>query len=291
MIAAETKSRVAAFFDLDGTLLPLPSLERRLAAALRHRRAIPAGNYFRWLGEALRLAPQGINAVTQANKMYLHNLSTKESSLAAAGAGTPVHAESQIAGVHVNQAASASTTTPRRRQFPAFFPAAVDRISWHVGRGHAIVLVTGSPAPLASEAALVLVLRLMARGLTGSIAVSATQLEQSGDHWTGRIKGEAIFGKAKLRALQRIATSKCFDLSRSYAYGDSTEDKWMLGAVGRPVAVNPSRELERIVALRDWPILRWNENDSQNGTASAAPGYRIRIDRTVLPNIESETLG
>jgi len=52
----EKSGGVAAFFDLDGTLLALPSLERRFFRMLRYRRAIAAKNYLLWLAEAVRLA-------------------------------------------------------------------------------------------------------------------------------------------------------------------------------------------------------------------------------------------
>src|SRR5689334_7862011 len=70
----ETSKGVAAFFDLDGTLIPLPSLERRLFRTLRYRRQIPARNYFLWLREAVRLLPRGVSASFQANKMYLRGV-------------------------------------------------------------------------------------------------------------------------------------------------------------------------------------------------------------------------
>src|SRR5882762_7125678 len=70
----ERSGRVAAFFDLDGTLVALPSLERRLFRTLRYRREIRAKNYFLWLVEALRLMPRGINAILQGNKMYLRGV-------------------------------------------------------------------------------------------------------------------------------------------------------------------------------------------------------------------------
>jgi HAD superfamily hydrolase (TIGR01490 family) len=286
------RGNIAAFFDLDGTLLPLPSLERRFAAALRSRRAIPPGNYFRWLAQAIRLAPQGVSAVTHANKMYLHDISAHRALLG----GTP-------ARVNCDAAASVRST---RDQLPVFFPDAIDRIVWHIECGHAIVLITGTLAPLASEAALILTLRLAARGITTSIAVCATQLEQANDRWTGGIKGEAIFGAAKARAAQRIATQKDFDLARCYAYGDSANDRWMLGAVGRPAAVNPSRELERVARLRNWPILRWGQHAAPHAgyCAPVAAPFRERgfgatretqrrstVDDKRIPNIKSERPG
>src|SRR5437879_6068329 len=51
----DKSARIAAFFDLDGTLMPLPSLERRFFRMLRKRHEIPLKNYFLWLGEALRV--------------------------------------------------------------------------------------------------------------------------------------------------------------------------------------------------------------------------------------------
>jgi HAD superfamily hydrolase (TIGR01490 family) len=289
---------IAAFFDLDGTLLPLPSLERRFAAALRSRRAIPPGNYFRWLAQAIRLAPQGVSAVTHANKMYLRDISANRQTLPA-GTGTQ-------ASVRVNCATAASVLSTRD-QLPVFFPDAIDRIVWHIESGHAIVLVTGTLAPLASEAALILTLRLAARGIPTSITVCATRLEQANERWTGRIEGEAIFGAAKARAAETIAAQKDFDLARCYAYGDSANDRWMLGAVGCPAAVNPSRALERIARLRHWPIFRWEPNAARHaGPSAPAAGLftgrgfvgttmktqrRSTLDDNRIPNIKSENLG
>src|SRR5260370_42128226 len=68
---SESRERIAAFFDLDGTLMALPSHERRFFRILRYRQAIPAKNYFSWLGKAMQLLPRGINAGVQENKMYL----------------------------------------------------------------------------------------------------------------------------------------------------------------------------------------------------------------------------
>src|ERR1700736_756462 len=121
MIAPESKSHTAAFWDLDGTVLPLPSLERRFVSMLRYQHAIPAQNYFHWLGESLRLVPRGIRAIAHANKTYLCNLSA---SLATVGSGSTdrsVSPESRRVGgpVRLDAAPSASATLNR---FPAFFP-------------------------------------------------------------------------------------------------------------------------------------------------------------------------
>jgi HAD superfamily hydrolase (TIGR01490 family) len=290
MTGTETQGRIAAFFDLDGALLPLPSLERRFAAALRVEHAIPFRNYFLWLAQAARLSPQGLVRMTHANKIYLHNISVSHSTLLLRSTGTLVYPEPQRACVPVSHNAAASVSA-KIGHLPAFFPDAIHRATWHASQGHAIVLVTGTLEPLAKQAALALTIRLLARGITTSIRVCATRLEETHDRWTGRITGEAIFGQAKARAVQRIAAESAFDLARCYAYGDTASDRWMLGAVGSPAAVNPSRELDRIARLRAWPIFLWRENRPRQAGAAARAERFDCVGGEVIPNIKSETLG
>jgi len=284
MSGSQASGRTAAFFDLDGTLLPLPSLESRFVAALRYRRAIPAMNYVRWLAHAVRIAPQGIARIAHANKMYLHNV------VALSSTSTPIYVEPRTACTTATHATASSPGTHQYRS-PRFFPAGIDRIAWHVRQGHTVILTTGTLEPLAKQAALALTLRLVARGLTASIGVCATRLEEVGGRWTGRIEGEAIIAENKARALQRIAAQCGFDFLRSYAYGDTASDRWMLGAVGRPTAINPSRELERIARLRSWPILRWSEFSTSIAAAAPKEKRSHNLKSTAVPDIHTETLG
>jgi HAD superfamily hydrolase (TIGR01490 family) len=254
----EARTRVAAFFDVDGTILARPSLERRFFRALRYRHAIPAQNYFLWLAHAVQLAPRGVSAITHTNKMYLR--------------GVRVDRDPLSREVGATESETPSRRYSSRTPFRAFFPQAVDRIAWHAAQGHAVVLVTGTLAPLAAEVALALILRLAVRGITASIGVCATRLEETAGRWTGRILGDAVFAEAKMRAAQHLATKAGFDLARSYAYGDTANDRWLLGAVGQPVAVNPSRELKRIARMLDWPVLWWKQkvNEDQGTTGCTA---------------------
>jgi HAD superfamily hydrolase (TIGR01490 family) len=249
--AAEGRGCVAAFFDLDGTLVAAPSLERRFFATQRYRHAIPAKNYLLWLAHAVRLAPRGIATMAHANKMYLRGVR--------ADCGDSPHAPVQ-----------------------PFSPDALARVAWHAARGHAIVLVTGTLAPLAHEVALALALRLAARGTPASIGVCATRLEEADGRWTGRIIGDAVFGEAKARAIRRLAGEEGFDLARCYAYGDTPSDRWMLGAVGWPAAVNPSQDLRRIAHLHDWPVLLWKEKATES---------RRKAEYAAVASAKTESLG
>jgi HAD superfamily hydrolase (TIGR01490 family) len=237
-----TSRQVAAFFDLDGTLIARPSLERRFFAELRERRAIPMRNYLLWLARAAWLAPRGIQTMRHTNKMYLRGVRAGEGEFRRDG-GQP-----QIA-------------------VPRFFPEGVEQVAWHAQQGHGIVLVSGTLARLAQEMALALVVRLAVRGIAASVAVCATRLEQEDGRWTGWILGDAMFGEAKARAVRQLAAEKGFELAQCYAYGDCISDRWMLEAVGQAVAVNPSRRLETLARRKRWPVFTWAEGKKPKQSA------------------------
>jgi HAD superfamily hydrolase (TIGR01490 family) len=233
----ETNDGVAAFFDLDGTLMCLPSIEKRLFGMLRYRRLIGIQDYFSWLLEAVRLLPRGTNQIMHANKMYLRGVSVNERDLLKA---------------------------------PSFYPEAIERLAWHAERGHLLVIVSGTLEPLALRAARGLEAELGERGLAANIRVCATRLEEERERWTGRIVGEAMFGEAKTRAIRRIAAEAGLDLPRCFAYGDSSSDKWMLEAVGKPAAVNPSNGLARIARGNNWAVLSWGKEKTFTQRAQRA---------------------
>ena len=72
-----------------------------------------------------------------------------------------------------------------------------------------------------------------------------------------------MFGEAKARAVRRLAAEKGFELARCYAYGDSESDRWMLEAVGRPVAVNPTPKLEQLARRREWAVMAWTRGNCE----------------------------
>ena len=222
----EKSGGIAAFFDLDGTLVAPPSLERRFFGMLRYRRAIPAKNYLLWLRDAVRLAPRGIGRMLQTNKRYLR-------------------------GIAVNPWSIGLNPAPR------FFAEGLERIAWHAEKGHRIVLLSGTLEPMAQAAAQAIESGLASSGIISGIRTCATCLEVADGRWTGKILREAMIGEAKGRAVKEIALEMNLDLAHSYAYGDSADDRWLLAAVGRPFAVNPTVELGRLARVLGWPSLSW----------------------------------
>lgn len=268
--AKEKNAQVAAFFDLDGTLIPLPSLERNLFRILRYRREIPLKNYFLWLREALRLLPRGTGVVTNANKMYLKGVRSLDES--------NVENRSDSSAPKSGHQDEGRTSTPPkrnpRRPVPRFFEEGIERAVCHAMLGHAIVIVSGTLEPLAADAARLLQARLAARGFATEIRVCATRLEEIDGRWTGRILGEAVFGEAKARAVRSLAAKMQFDLVYCWAYGDNAKDRWLLASVGKPTAVNPSRKLARIARHRGWPVLRWKKETNLAACSGRTQGTR-----------------
>jgi len=221
------REKIAAFFDLDGTLLPEPSLERRFLASLRGSSAIPYSNYLRWAMEALWLLPGGLLAVQHANKRYLAGLNT------------------DLVFEHLDSV--------------TFFEEGIARVAWHAYQSHEIAVVTGTLEPLARMAAGALECELEARGVTVRVHVIATQLAESRGYWTGRLAGEALYGAAKARAIASWAQEQQWNPSQSHGYGNTALDRDFLCAVGRGHAVNPGRDLATIANQRDWPIWHWHQ--------------------------------
>src|SRR5438552_1842364 len=83
---------------------------------------------------------------------------------------------------------------------PTFLAQAIEKVAWHANEGHHIVLVSGTLLPLARRAASAMEAELAARGITVTIRVLATRLEELDGRWTGRILGPAMVGEAKARA-------------------------------------------------------------------------------------------
>jgi phosphoserine phosphatase len=219
-----------AFFDVDGTLVPLPSLETRFFWQLLRHRRIPPANCIRWAAGMLRLSDMKFAPIAQTNKMYLR--------------GIPL-------------AILAAPELQPGRWIPEFFPVAIQRICWHALRGDKIVLATGTLAPLAEIVKTALERELLWRGLETHFAVIATQLVTDNNRWTGGVEGTPICGEAKAEAVKNFARSRNVPLQECFAYGDHALDGWMLAAVGNPFAVNPTSRLRQIALHNAWQVMNW----------------------------------
>lgn len=215
------ETSVAAFFDIDGTLLPPPSLEWRFIRYLIERDEITSAHLSRWLWQSAKTFPRDPHSAISGNKRFL-------------------------AGIREWTAADWANSP--RAQSVQFFQRGLERISWHAAQNHRVVLVSGTLAPLACA---------IAGRLPGVNDVLATELDSVAGLWAGRIVGEHVSGTEKARAAKVYAERHGFNLARSYAYGNDISDLPMLDSVAHPHAVNPTGRLRRLARSRRWPICDW----------------------------------
>ncbi len=127
---------------------------------------------------------------------------------------------------------------------PLVYDEAVSLIEEHRLAGRDVVVVSASGAEVVEPIAEML----------GADLVIATRMEIADGRYTGEIAYYA-YAEEKARAVRELAEQRGYDLAESYAYSDSVTDAPMLESVGHPFAVNPDRELRKIAASREWPVL------------------------------------
>ncbi|HHX83983.1 MAG TPA: HAD-IB family hydrolase [Actinomycetales bacterium] len=128
---------------------------------------------------------------------------------------------------------------------PTVFAEARDLLAEHRALGHDLVIVSASGEELVAPIARML----------GADHYAGTRMARDAD---GRYAGEIEFycqGRGKAEAVRVFAERYGYDLDSCYAYSDSSTDLPMLEEVGHPTAINPDRVLRREALERGWPIL------------------------------------
>lgn len=118
-----------------------------------------------------------------------------------------------------------------------------DRIKWHKAQGHKVISISGSPTEFISEFA----------KIYGFYDFAASEYKLNRDNY---YTGEVVpmwDSDSKKNALEGFVTKYNIDLSRSYAYGDTSGDFNMLRMVKYPTTINPTRELiEQVKEVPDF---------------------------------------
>lgn len=110
-----------------------------------------------------------------------------------------------------------------------------DRIKWHKEQGHILITVSGSPIELVKEMSL-------KHGFDDFMGAEYV-LDENGQY-----TGDVIpmwDSESKEKAIRKLQEKYDIDLGKSYAYGDTAGDYTMLSKVGNPFAMNPTNELLR----------------------------------------------
>jgi HAD superfamily hydrolase (TIGR01490 family) len=131
---------------------------------------------------------------------------------------------------------------------PIVYDEALQRIRDHQSWGHKVFIVSASPEEVVAPIAQLL-------GADEAIATRA-ELDDEG-RYSGRTE-RYVYADEKVVAITAVAARDGLDLDHCWAYSDSATDIPMLAVVGHPVAVNPDRELAKTAKERGWLIERYS---------------------------------
>lgn len=220
-------ARVAAFFDLDGTLLSTSSA----LLYVKYLRRRPKGpTPFDRMPFSALVKALWYQVLYNANRIDVERV------VAMATAPLRGHPESRMIEL---------CTQWFRESVEAFIrPEMPGLLGAHRDAGHRICLLTASTpyvaVPLCSHL-----------GIEDWIA---SRLEVTDGLFTGRPVTPVCFGAGKIHWAAQWALDHDIDLAQSFFYTDSITDLPMLEVVGHPVLVNPDRKLRREGRLRGWPV-------------------------------------
>lgn len=108
-----------------------------------------------------------------------------------------------------------------------------ERIKYHKDQGHIVMAISGSPVELVREMSM----KYHMDDYRGTIY----KLDENGEY-----NGDIIpmwDSESKHNAISELIEKYDIDLTKSFAYGDTSGDFNMLNLVGNPYAINPTREL------------------------------------------------
>ncbi|MGV9413266.1 HAD family hydrolase [Nocardia sp. NPDC003693] len=220
------RGRVAAFFDLDKTVIARSSAfvfsKPLMDQGLLSRRAVLESSYAHFL-----FLLSGADH-DQMERMR-ENL------------------QRMCAGWDVDQVRAVVAETLHDIVDPLIYAEAADLIADHHIRGHDVIIVSASGAEVVAPIAAAL----------GADHYAATRMVVENNRYTGEVEFYC-YGEGKVEAIQSLSATYGYDLTRCYAYSDSVTDVPMLSAVGHATAVNPDRGLRREALARDWPILTFS---------------------------------
>ncbi len=236
---ARTRQRVAAFFDLDKTIIATSSTaafsQSFLAGGLITRGDVLRSAYAHFL----YLMGNADADQTERMRQHLSELAT----------GWDVARVSEIVAETLHQHID-----------PYVYAEAVDLIAEHHAQGHDVVVVSASGTELVEPIAAML----------GADHVVATRMSVVEGRFTGEIDFYA-YGENKATAIRDLAAARGYDLERCYAYSDSITDAPMLAAVGHGHAVNPDRALRRLAAENGWSTLTFDRPVALRPTLRPVP--------------------
>ena len=215
-------TRIAAFFDLDGTLIPgsanIPLAKAAFGAGLVSKREL-ALDLARNASFMLRGASDDSSA--KVRDRILRGVK-----------GHPGSEVERLADGFLDDLVA--TITPTMREV----------LAQHRAEGHE--LVSASPTEIVLRFA-------VAAGMDYGVGTTAGRDEAG--CFDGTLAGPFCYKEGKAEVIRGLAATHGYDLAQCFAYSDSVSDEPMLAIVGHPVAVNPDHELRLMALAGGWRIV------------------------------------
>ncbi|MGE5183890.1 MAG: HAD family hydrolase [Acidobacteriota bacterium] len=212
---------VAAFFDIDGTLLSVNT----------------APLYARYLRRHGRARRRDLVRTALYLLQYRLNLLDIDRAIERASVF--------IAGQREDEITAFCEQWYREMVRAYLVPEMLTLIEQHRCAGHELVLLSSSTNYLAEP---------LARELDVAHML-VTRLEVVDGRFTGRPITPVCYGPGKVHWATEFARSHDVDLGQSFFYTDSVTDVPVLELVGNPRVVNPDRLLRRLAKKRGWEIV------------------------------------
>lgn len=131
------------------------------------------------------------------------------------------------------------------------YPESRALVAAHLAQGHTVAIVSAATPYQVNP---------IARDL-GIEQVMCTRLEVKDGEFTGQVIEPACWGKGKAIQASNFARQHGIDLAKSYFYTDSAEDLPLLEIVGKPRPLNPDPKLSEIAFKNHWPVNRFDDEN------------------------------
>jgi fatty acyl-CoA reductase len=217
--------RVAAFFDMDGTLLSSNVIEGYLWLRLRE---LSTSERMAQIGKIAAKVPSLVQAERRQRSDFLRTAYREY-------AGAELAVLDEIVDEHLTGHVLSRLSS-----------SAVRRVREHRAAGHTTVLITGAIRPLTRPLL----------PLFDHIEAAELAIDDRGV-CTGFLASSPLVGESRSAWMRSYAAANDIDLTSSFGYADSHSDLPLLAAVGNPVAVRPDVPLYRHARKSRWTIVDW----------------------------------
>lgn len=205
--------QVAAFFDIDGTIYREGLIKDVFKKMINYELIDES----KWLKE---VRPAFINWDKREGTYDTYLLKMVDAHTEAVEGTSPLHME-YVSKKVIEQKGDRVYVFTR------------DKIKWHREQGHKVIAISGSPIELVRE--------MSQKYNMDDYRGTIYQVDDSGNY-SGEIT-PMWDAASKKKALEELIEQYDIDISKSYAYGDTSGDFSMLKMVGNPFAINPTKEL------------------------------------------------